>query len=351
MGLQPAAQRDDDDDGGASNRTCLNLSDHTLRTRSVCVCVCVRTYRDAQVPQACEVSVQGDSDSAVNRKSVQTGRQTTDLPRTLLVRCPPVTRVHMHLFALCDCPRAAAALLCNEHLCAALKECVQLYYGACIIRGLPLPEGVPRLNEKTKEVEWVPPYKQSHVNHPLTWWVAAAGTHMRWVLEHAEAIAERMVATYGTTPKAAHHLDVACATFRRWFVDVDMPLYDKDGMPVRAQMEAHEWMAFVPAHKRAEWASKIAAINPPRHCLFGYVAVDNDSIAHRNGDPNEDIDCTETYKRYYYKVYKPKRMNMTYTAHGVATKPKLDRGETLAPRKRAHHSCMGNSLEGCCGFM
>lgn len=253
-------------------------------------------------------------------------------------------------------------MLHPDHLFTALEDCVKLYYGACAVRGMPLPQGVPVCSAVTDDIEWASPvYDASIKDHILTWWVAAAGCHLRWVLEHADAIANRIVGVFGTTHPATYHLDLACATFRQWFpgVDDDAVTRDAQGRVWRTQMEAFEWVSFVPRNKRMDSVRSIAALDPPRHCKFGCVPYDGAFFVYPSGYASPDVHATRTHNRYYERLcpayvlgQQPRERKRKREEEEKMEEMQEEGKPRLAPvlRKRAHPSCMGNLLEGCCGF-
>ena len=81
----------------------------------------------------------------------------------------------MQLFGLSSDPEIAAALHCDKHLSKLTVEAVQLLTGALDIHGC--------------REELVDPYKVTHSNHPLMWWVAACVPHFEWTLKLGIALA------------------------------------------------------------------------------------------------------------------------------------------------------------------
>lgn len=190
----------------------------------------------------------------------------------------------MQLFVLHQCPKKAAKLLCNAHVCSQARETTQILYTLLWLWGVTPAGPVPCGDLGERDV-----YKPAYVRHPCVLWAASCQKAATWVLEHAKAI----VREYSRRAGGRRHLcEYHIKHCRSHVAQHGWP----SGMPKRVAADA--WLATLDDKTRAAVEWRVASKNPPKGCAFGVLAMD--MVGPRRGEPD---DCVAAYTEYYtYKA-------------------------------------------------
>jgi len=167
-------------------------------------------------------------------------------------------------------PTKAAQAACDTYVVNQAREDCQLLSTALHVLGAPLTGTIDarRHGEGMRK-----PYAPMSKNHPLTWWVAGARCHFRWVLAHGLALCEeyaRRAVPYEDGTRKEH----LCVLFLRHIQEHIEQHGFPDNMPETRTPD--EWLDFVGEHKpekRDDWVSRIVTLNVPDGCQFGLVAL------------------------------------------------------------------------------
>lgn len=89
----------------------------------------------------------------------------------------------MNIFVLDRCPREAAKMHCNKHVIKMILESCQLLY--CVIYILD-----ESILDHVEEINGLPAYKMTHVNHPCAIWARQSKANYKWLLDLAKALME-----------------------------------------------------------------------------------------------------------------------------------------------------------------
>lgn len=79
----------------------------------------------------------------------------------------------MNIFYIDNDPALAAQMLCDKHVVKMPLETAQLLSTAHHIHGSDFVDEI---------------YKKTHINHPVTKWVAASRAHYKWTVSHFSAL-------------------------------------------------------------------------------------------------------------------------------------------------------------------
>lgn len=95
----------------------------------------------------------------------------------------------MNLFVTDSCPANCVFVLDDKRVCKMVLETAQLLSNAMLIRSV---DGAP--------------YKPTHINHPITKWVANTRGNYEWTLRHFGHLCEEYYRRYEKIHKCAQHL-------------------------------------------------------------------------------------------------------------------------------------------------
>ena len=196
----------------------------------------------------------------------------------------------MNIFLLHQLPHCAAALHCDTHLAKMILESLQILYTVIQAHDLEF-KASPELNM----------YKPTHGHHPCTLWVGACRAHAAWLLDMALELCihfERFSAKRHACEAHLRHMREN-DSFLRGLAPSCSPLQFK-----------HHLEQFVVSKNKEKiiesTMAKVSSASPPLGCEFGVVAIGDelwDGVVAR--DERGDLECVESYRRYY--AHKAKR--------------------------------------------
>ena len=171
----------------------------------------------------------------------------------------------MNIFVLACCPKVAAELHCDRHVCKMIVETAQMLYTYLHSIG-----ELARLNLKSPiTVEALTPYKPTHKHHPCVLWLHGGRSHFRWLVTLGMHLCNRYSDIYGKTHKTAEHFSVLAF----WVYPDRLP---DDCWPA-------EWLQRLAAHGVgrdviAACAAKVCLADPPDGCHFGVACMSDETV-------------------------------------------------------------------------
>jgi hypothetical protein len=177
----------------------------------------------------------------------------------------------MNIFVLACCPKAAADLHCDRHVCKMLIETAQMLY--TYLDSIGELARIDLVNPFTGEA--LTPYKPTHKHHPCVLWLHGGRSHFRWLVSLGMHLCDRYSTIYGKTHKTAEHL----FALDIWVYPERLP---DDCWPA-------EWLQRLATHGVGRdvivaCASKICLADPPDGCHFGVACM---------GDETVPLECDE----------------------------------------------------------
>tara|TARA_B100001094_G_C18127971_1_gene770560 strand:- start:977 stop:1567 length:591 start_codon:yes stop_codon:yes gene_type:complete len=165
----------------------------------------------------------------------------------------------MNLFLLHSNAKVAARWHCDKHVVKMILEICQLLYTAW--------------HQASTTVKWSTlcahkPYRATHRNHPLAFWVRQDANHYMWACQLGYELCYEYTRRYGKIHKCQSHLD---------------RLKDM-GFPSTCKAET-----YTPPE------NKSAVINIPEHCSVFYCAMPVECVVNTDGK----LDGVASYRNYY----------------------------------------------------
>jgi len=105
----------------------------------------------------------------------------------------------MNIFALSDCPVAAARMVCDSHASKMCVESVQMLVSGLLNNGAPAYK-MP-LTKTTGQ-----PHKGGYKNHPATKWASESVGNWIWLFSHAQELCRQFQVRFGKTHFAEEQL-------------------------------------------------------------------------------------------------------------------------------------------------
>ena len=109
----------------------------------------------------------------------------------------------MNIFALSDCPKRSAEMMCDKHVVKMIIETAQLLSTAH--RMLDGEQYTDRTANGRRIKRWLHSnsnmeatlYKASHINHPSAVWARKTSKNYRWLYDHFKALCSEYTYRYG----------------------------------------------------------------------------------------------------------------------------------------------------------
>jgi len=163
-------------------------------------------------------------------------------------------------------PAEAAATLTYVQINAAIREVTQQLYGVLKHWGIPA----------SPLACGTAPYTTAGnvANHPQLAWDAACQAHVDWVRAHAGALLLRWADYKGvdrTDHDAVAEVHGSAKHLRQIFATLDA--HGAAVIPQGAITPA-AWLASLTDAQRKRWAPRVATLNPPAGCLFGFLNME-----------------------------------------------------------------------------
>jgi len=98
----------------------------------------------------------------------------------------------MNIFALSDCPVAAARMVCDSHASKMCVESVQMLVSGLLNNGAPAYK-MPLTKTTGK------PHKGGYKNHPATKWASESVGNWIWLFSHAQELCRQFQVRFGKT--------------------------------------------------------------------------------------------------------------------------------------------------------
>lgn len=94
----------------------------------------------------------------------------------------------MNIFALSNCPRESAQMMCDRHVVKMATESMQMISTIMDLHGFKTP------------------MKPVMLNHPCTIWARESSNNFEWLVNHCSSLCEEYTVRYNKTHKVEEHM-------------------------------------------------------------------------------------------------------------------------------------------------